>query len=64
MKAQEAAAMASAAPHAAHGMEPCACEQQTLGATPWVMGALVLFLAWRVVRGRTKTHNPNKYTRQ
>jgi hypothetical protein len=38
--------------HDAHGKAPCACEQQTLGAVPWMVVVLLALLAWQYMRAR------------
>ena len=42
----------SASDHVAHGKVPCACEQQSLGALPWMAVVLLALLVLQFVRAR------------
>lgn len=42
----------SVSSHVAHGKVPCACEQQSLGALPWMAAVLLALLAVQFVRAR------------
>lgn len=42
----------SASSHVAHGKVPCACEQQSLGALPWMAAVLLALLVMQYVRAR------------
>jgi len=50
---QSAAASASALAHD-HGPARCACEEQSLNAVPWVLGASVLLLGLNWLAGRRR----------
>lgn len=54
LKAEGPEAVGSVHLHAAKGHTPCACEQQTLGAVPWMMLTLGVLLAWQIVRRAKK----------
>lgn len=37
-----------------HGRAPCACDQQSLGAVPWIVGAAVVLLGLNWLASRKK----------
>jgi len=52
MRDPTAASSVSGQTHDAHGDTPCACQQQSLGALPWMGAVLLVLLVLQYVRAR------------